>query len=393
MLLSRSSCNKEYTKPLKYSPAFLIEPAPVTSLWYFLHQVTDPRRAQGRRHSLPVILILSILAICSGADSLESIADWAKNYQDHLKEAVPFLAYHTPDKSTFHRIFSRLDTKVFEDVLGSWLQTITSTQEGDGIALDGKTTAKDSLHLVAAFAHIAKSVLFQQATDTKGKELVIAPQVLDRISVKDRVITADALHTQRAFCEQITKSGGGYVLVVKCNQERLEEDIKLFFKNPPFKAEIETYQTLEKSKSRVERRTIWMSSDLVDYLSWPGLTQVFKVKRAREDKEGKTEETVYGIARLPGKFNTPEHLNGYLRGHWSIENNLHRVRDVSFGEDKSTIRTGQAPQVMAMLRNLAITIFQRGEVKSYPKAFRRFSAHPEELFEFLGLNQLTYAQI
>ncbi len=397
MLLSRSLCN-EYTSSLKSSPVFLIEPAPVTSLWYFLHQVSDPRRAQGTRHPLPTVLILALLAIACGADSFQAIAEWAVNYQHQLREKVPFLAFHTPDKSTFHRVFTKLDTESFEVALGSWIQTITHLEKGEGIALDGKTTAKDSLHLVAALSHQAKSVLFQAATDTKGKELILAPQILERVSVKDHIITADALHAQKKFCETIYLKGGGYVIVVKGNQEKLLEDLKLFFETPPPQSEIETYQTLEKSKGRIEKRTIWMSGDLTEYLNWPGLTHVFKIQREREEGGGKNQgqkssETDYGIACLPTEFSTTKHLSIYLRGHWSIENNLHHVRDVSFHEDASTIRTGRAPQVMAILRNLIMTVFKRGTVKSFPLAFRRFSAHPEELFEFLGLNQLTYAQI
>lgn len=392
MLLSRSLCN-EYTSTLKSCPVFLIEPTPVTSLWYFLHTITDHRRAQGRRHPLPTVLILALLAICCGADSFQAVAEWAVNYQGQLKTKVPFLAFHTPDKSTFHRVFAHLDAQSFELALGNFLQSITHLQKGEGIALDGKTTAKDRLHLVAAFAHKAQSVLFESATDTKGKELVLAPLVLQRVSVKDRIITADALHAQKSFCETITQRGGGYVIVVKGNQEKLQEDLRLFFENPPFSTEVETFKTLEKSKGRIEKRIIWMSEDLTEYLNWPGLTHVFKVSRDRSDKKGKTTETVYGIASLPDGYSSIEKLSQYLRGHWSIENNLHRVRDVSFHEDSSTIRTGKAPQVMAMLRNLVISVFQRGTIKSYPQAFRRFSAHPEELFAFLGLNQARKAVV
>lgn len=395
MLISRGLYPSQYTTSLKSCPVFLIEPAPATSLWYFLHQIIDSRRAQGRRHPLPTMLILAILAICTGADSFQAIAEWSVNYQDQLRKVVPFLACHTPDKSTFHRVFAHLDTEAFEVVLGSWIQTITPLQKGEGIALDGKTTAKDSLHLVAAFAHKAQAVLFQKATDTKGKELVLAPQILDRVSVKDQIITADALHAQRKFCEVIYQKGGGYVIVVKGNQEKLQEDLRLFFETPPFKAGISIYQTLEKSKGRIEKRTIRMSEDqsLIKYLSWPGLTHVFKITREREEKGRKSMETDYGIASLPDEFATIKHLSKYLRGHWSIENNLHRVRDVSFHEDASTIRTGKAPQVMAILRNLVMTVFKRGSVQSFPAAFRRFAAYPEELFAFLGLDQVTYAQI
>lgn len=381
----------KYTAPSRVlsSPIFLIEPAPVTSLWYFLHTIPDHRRAQGRRHPLPTVLILAILAIACGATSYQAISEWAINYQDHLREKVSFVAFHTPDKATFHRVFAHLNIEAFEQSLGEWLQTIITTSEGEGIAIDGKTTAKDRFHLVAAFAHQAKSVLFQKGTTVKGKELIIGPQVLDRVYVKDRIITADALHAQKHFCGTIASRGGGYVIVVKGNQEKLQHDIKLFFENLPFKANLESFQTLEKNKGRVEKRTIWMSKDLTDYLDWPGLTHVFKVQRDRSDKKQKSTEIVYGIASLPEEYSSIRDLSKYLRGHWSIENNLHRVRDVSFSEDKSTIRKGHAPEVMAGLRNLVISIFQRGNVKSYPQAFRRFSAHPEELFTFLGLNQVS----
>lgn len=269
----------KYTAPSRVlsSPIFLIEPAPVISLWYFLHTIPDHRRAQGRRHPLPTVLILAILAIASGAASYQAISEWALNYQEHLKKNVSFIAFHTPDKATFHRVFASLTIEAFEEVLGGWLQTIITTEKGEGIAIDGKTTAKDRFHLVAAFAHKARSVLFQKGTDTKGKELVIGPQVLEKVYVKDRIITADALHTQKDFCGTITKRGGGYVFVVKGNQPKLESDIALFFENPPFKAKWESFETVEKNKGRIERRTIWMSQDLTDYLDWPGLTHVSSI--------------------------------------------------------------------------------------------------------------------
>lgn len=393
MLVLRGSLyTRQYTSTLKSSPVFLIEPVPVTTLWSFLHNIPDSRRAQGKRHDLPTVLILAILAICCGATSYQAIAEWSINYQDQLKELVPFIAFHTPDKTTYHRVFAHLDYVAFESAFSEWNQTITYLQTGEGISIDGKTTQRDALHLVAAFAHIAKTVLFEASTDTKGKELVVAPKVLENIKVSGRVITADALHAQRGFCQDIATRGGGYVIVVKSNQEKLEQDIRLFFDKPPFKANIDKYESLDKSRGRVEKRTVWMSSEesLIKYLNWPGLTHVFKVKREITRGKETTTEEVVGVAHLLEGFDSAKDLNNYLRGHWSIENNLHRVRDVSFNEDKSTIRVGNAPKVMAALKNLVINIFQRGNVKSYPQAFRRFQAKPEELFAFLGLNQTNF---
>lgn len=395
MLLSRSLYQLEYSSSLKSSPVFLIEPAPVTSLWSFLHTVPDHRRAQGKRHSLPTVLILTILALGCGCSSYQAITEWAINYQDNIGEKVPFIFGHTPDKATFHRIFAKLDYIAFEAVLSAWIQAITQIESGEGVSIDGKTTGRDTPHLVSAFAHKARSVLFQAATDTKGKELVVAPQILNHISVKGRVITADALHAQRDFCQAISQAGGGYVMVVKGNQSELQRGIRLFFEKVPFKSEIHKYESLDKTKGRVETRTTWMSDDpdLLKFLNWPGLTEVFKVRREISRGDTTTTEEVVGIARLLEGFNSVKHLNDYIRGHWSIENNLHRVRDTSFGEDKSTIRVGNAPKVMAALKNLVITLFQRGNVSSIPSAFRRFQAQPEELFVFLGLSQTNFQVI
>src|SRR5438105_3452188 len=104
---------------LSFSKVFSVKPEPVTTLWYFLHSIPDPRRAQGRRHSLSVVLVLALLALCSGHISYEAMEEWAKNYQHLLKKRLPFLAGHTPDAATFHRVFSRLDVLVFEEILGA----------------------------------------------------------------------------------------------------------------------------------------------------------------------------------------------------------------------------------------------------------------------------------
>lgn len=118
-------------KGLSYSPIFSVKPEPVTTLWYFLHSIPDPRRAQGRRHKLSIVLLLAILALCSGHNSYQAMEEWAKNYQDLLKKQLSFLAGHTPDAATFHRVFAGLDIVAFEDILGSWLQAIIPSETGE----------------------------------------------------------------------------------------------------------------------------------------------------------------------------------------------------------------------------------------------------------------------
>lgn len=383
---------------LSFSKAFSVKPEPVTTLWYFLHSIPDPRRAQGRRHALPIILVLALLALCSGHTSYQAMEEWAENYQDLLNRELPFLAGHTPDAATFHRVFTKLDVSIFEEILGNWLQQIIPQERGEGIAIDGKTISGTGIHIVAAFTHKLQSVLFEIGTETKGKEIVIGPEVLKQLSVKDHIVTGDAMFTQRKICDQISTREGGYVFTVKGNQAHMEEAIKLYFADLPWKAPLQKDTMVTYWKGRKERRSMRMSDDpqFLSYLKWPGLTHVWECTREVKRNNETTTEVAIGIASFPqtlDKLATAEKLNAYLRGHWGIENGLHRTRDVTFHEDKATIRKGKAPQIMAALKNLVISILHRGSVRSFPTAFRRFASHPEELFQFLGLSEIQKAYV
>lgn len=384
-------------KCLSYSAVFSVKPEPVITLWYTLHTVVDHRRGQGRRHDLPTLLTLAILALCSGHTSYLSMQEWCVNYQKRIREQVPFLAGHMPNSATFHRVFARLDTEAFEAIVGNWLQAIIPLESGEGIALDGKEIHGTGLCLVSAFAHIAKSVLFEEGTDTKGKELVVGPNVLKHITITNHVLTGDALFAQRTLCEQITKEHGGYVFRVKGNQETLEQDIRLFFTDPPWKADIQTYATIDRWKGVVERREVRVSADVTDYLSWPGLTHVWWMRKT-VTKDGRTTVTEsIGIVGLPeeilGDKSIAGAVAGYIRGHWGIETRLHRQRDVVFNEDHSMIKTGHAPQTMAILRNIVTSLFHRGTVRNFKSAMRKFAADPTELFQFLGLTHVATVQV
>ena|SRR6185437_4922671 len=385
-----------------YSKIFSVKPEPITTLWYFLHTISDYRRAQGKRHPLPIVLCLAILAMCCGQFSYEAMSEWSENYQDMLERHVPFLAGHTPCAATFHLVFKKLDNIAFEEVVGNWLQNIIPTEKGEGIAMDGKTLHGTGIHLVSAFAHLAKSVLFQMGTDIKGKELVIGPEVLKHITIRNHAVTGDALFTQRSLCKQIIEDGGGFVFRVKGNQKTLEQDIRLFFQNIPFGVNVQTHTTIDRWKGQKEVREVSVSKNqqLLSYLNWPGLTHVWQMRKTvtRKNKEGEIQtitEGSVGIAGLPYEIikdkQDAELIAGYIRGHWGIENRLHRQRDVIFHEDHATIRCGSAPQIMASLKNLVISVFHRATVRSFPKAMRRFAAKPEELFQFLGLTMVLPA--
>lgn len=385
-------------KGLSYSSIFSVKPEPVLTLWYTLHAVSDHRRGQGKRHDLPTILTLAILALCSGHISYLAMQEWCENYQKRIKEQIPFLAGHMPNSSTFHRVFANLDTKAFEEVIGNWLQAITPLEKGEGIGLDGKSLHGTNLHLVSVFAHVARTVLFEQGTDIKGKELVVGPEVLTHITIKDHVVTGDALFAQRTLCEQIEKAKGGYVFRVKGNQDTLEKNIRLFFTDPPFQTNIQKHTTIDRWKGQKETREISVSSnpELLSYLSWPGLTHVWEMKKTVTKEKEATITVSVGIASISDAIQEEkiaEQIAGLIRGHWGIENRLHRQRDVVFNEDKSTIRKGHAPQTMAVLKNIVTSLFHRGTVKNFKSAMRKFAADPNELFDFLGLTTVQKAKV
>lgn len=383
---------------LSYSSVFSVKPEPVMTLWFTLHTVADHRRGQGMRHDLATVLTLAILALCSGHTSYLAMQEWCVNYQQRIKEQIPFLAGHMPNSATFHRVFANLDVIAFEEVIGNWLQAITPLAKGEGIGIDGKSLHGTNLHLVSAFAHLARAVLFEQGTDTKGKELVVGPEVLTHITLKDHVVTGDALFAQRTLCEQIEKAKGGYVFRVKGNQDTLENNIRLFFTDPPFQTKIQEQTTVDRWKGVKEERVVRVSDDpqLLSYLSWPGVTHVWEMtKTVTKDKVTTTTVSV-GISRIPvliQEEEIAEQISGLIRGHWGIENRLHRQRDVVLHEDKSTIRKGHAPQTMAILKNIVTSIFHRGTVRNFKSAMRKFAADPEELFHFLGLVEAQKAYV
>lgn len=376
---------------LSYSKVFSVKPAEVQSLYTVLCKIPDPRRPQGRRHPLGILLTLAVLSLCCGQVSYQAIEEWVENYQQNLSEETPFLADHLIDASTFQRVFARLNKEDVEQILGNWLQKVIPLASSEPIALDGKTVSGVDCHLLSAFAHFAKGVLFEIGTDTKGKEIPLALELLDQIPVSGHIITADALHTQKSFCQKVTDLKGGYCLTAKGNQQYLEKDINLFFSQPPFKSIITTQTKTTKAKGQLTTHLVEVSDEMNDYLAWPGVTHVWRLKRqVTHLKTNQTRaETVVGIARLLDPVNPTGQIIDLVRGHWSIENNLHRQRDVIFLEDRSTIRKRNAPQVMAALKNLVISIYHRASVRYFPTAFRRFLADPGELFSLLGLTNVT----
>lgn len=220
-------------------------------------------------------------------------------------------------------------------------------------------------------------------TDQAEAELSVAPALLARLDWHGRVLTGDALFCQRHLCQQVRAAGGDYLLLVKENQATRYNGIQLLFDRPPALAtrplgDCRTVHTIETGHGRVnEVRQLVASTDLTAYLAWPGLAQVFRLERTWQERGRPKRAVRYGITSLPPETGPPDRLLTLRRGHWAIENRLHRRKDVTFGEDASLIHVGHGPTVLALLRDAAVSLLHRTGVQRVAARLRAHSQHPE----------------
>lgn len=197
----------------------------------------------------------------------------------------------------------------------------------------------------------------------------MAPAILDEIPLERKVITGDALFTQRKLCRKIVKRKGHYLFIVKGNQADLQWAIQYLFEKSAKEFHFKEAEQWSRHGDRLEVRRLWASTALNNYLDWPGLKQVLKVEREVEKKGQKESQVRYAITSLGPETGAKRLLN-LVRGHWAIENKLFRVRDVTLGEDASQVRKGSAPQVMAALRNTVLALYRRSGATNIAAAIR-----------------------
>ena len=215
--------------------------------------------------------------------------------------------------------------------------------------------------------------------------MTAAPALLAQLALEGKVVTGDALYAQRGLSQQVVEQGGDYFWVVKDNQPALRAAVSLLFAEPPWGEEFQVAQQVGRHGDRQERRRLQASSALNDYLDWPYLGQVCCVERTRSRKGIKSAETAYAITSLTPEKADAKRLLEMWRGHWRIENRVHWVRDVTFDEDRSQVRTGAAPQVMAALRNLVIGLVRQTGAANVAAALRHYSWKVSASLALLGL--------
>ena len=372
----------------------IAQPRPLIEV---LAEMPDLRSRRGKRHPLSAMLAMACCAMLCGYRSYSALAEWGRNYGTGIAQALGF-THNTPCAATLPTIFRQVDRDDLEARLGTWAESVVvstpAASAGEvAVALDGKTLrgsqkqGAPGVHLLSALSHHVGLTLTQQAVDAKTNEITQVETVLRQLVLKDRVVTMDALLTQRHVAQAIVDEGGDYVMIVKENQPQLRADIELVFTLPPAGDRQETARTVDIGHGRIEQRNITTSEALVGYSTWPGLAQVFEIGRhVIMQKTGQERvEVVYGVTSLSSERATPGRVLDLVRGHWSIENKSHWVRDVTFDEDRSQVRCGSIPQVMAALRNTTIGLLRWAGHTNIAAACRRLAAQPAQALALIGI--------
>ena len=350
-----------------------------------LAQVPDPRAARGVRHRAVYVLALSAAAVLAGARSLLAIAEWAADTPASVRVALggardPLSGYcPVPSEAAIRRLLTRIDADALDQAVGGWLADRRPKAAGlRGLAVDGKSLrgaarAKGRrIHLLAAMEHTTGLVLAQLDVGEKTNEITcFQPLLHSVVDLAATVVTSDAMHTQHEHADYLLTRGAHYIVIVKGNQKKLRRQLKsLPWTDIPLQQRI---RSTGHGRSEIRR----IKAATVNNLLLPGARQAVQIKRRRTDrKTGKTTvKTVYAVTSLIAEQATAAQIAQLIRGHWKIEA-LHHIRDTTFTEDASQLRTGNAPRAMATWRNLAIGALRTAGTKNIAAGLRHNARDP-----------------
>lgn len=370
------------------------------SLFARLERLTDLRDRRGIRYPLAVLVAVFLLAKLSGEDTPAGIAAWARLRQEWLTRIFHLPRPRMPHATTFTRVFEwGLKPGELQAAVSELLQENPAARMSIVLTLDGKRMrgsipvgGSRGVYLLAAYLPEAGVVLMQVDIGDRENELSAAPRLLEMLDLQGKIVTGDAIFTQRSLSLQIVEAGGDYLWPVKDNQRHVRQAIEQLFEPEvcvrgfsPAPKDFRTARTLDKGHGRMAARRLTTSSLLNDYLDWPHLGQVFKLERRfTELKTGQImQEVVYGLTSLTADEADPARLLHLIRMHWGIENGLHYRRDVTLKEDALRITRPRVAQVVATLHNLIVGLVIQSGFANLAQARRYFNAHSDRALALL----------
>lgn len=359
-----------------------------------VRQVRDPRR-HNRVHPLSELIVMSLCAILCGADSWEDVNEWSDFRESFLREFLT-LPRGIPCADTFARVFARLDPAELERCLSAWLAALNAhgrppesaaLPDATHIAIDGKSLRRSFQHswdvggmtrMVSAFASGSGMSLAQLAYDQTEGELEAIGRLLKLMDLKGCTVSIDALGCQTHIARQIVEKKGQYVLCVKRNQPELHDKVRRLLREAVVERldgwSGDYHEETCAGHGRVETRRVWYTTD-VEHLGairdqWAGLSAVAMVQchRSVNGQEPKVHRRYY---LLSDATLNAQQAGDLIRRHWRIENGLHYVLDVSFGEDQSRVRKDHGAENLSRLRRLTANLLRRTTSKASIKCRRK----------------------
>lgn len=325
----------------------------------------DPRRGQGRRHTLVELLLLLLCAQICGFETLREYELYGKTKLNFLRKFSNY-PHGAPSRSTLARLLAVLNPSYLEEVLIKWVKRMMNDHQHQ-IAIDGKRHRgvvtgddhEDNLHLVHAYGVESGIVFGQEKVSDKSNEITAIPVLLDAIEIEKQVISIDAMGCQKAIAEKIIDKKADYVLSLKGNQGQLHEDVRLYFEQAKHLANCQYAETHDKGHGRIETRKCYVTQE-IDWLkeaqkSWSGLRTIVAVESIRLINQIQTREVRYFISSLAPD---PHQLLTVIRGHWGVEA-WHWCLDVIFREDDRIVWNRRFAHNEAIIRRVALNLLKK----------------------------------
>ena len=344
----------------------------------YFSNLKDPRVERTRLHSLIDIIVIAILTVICGGEGWDEMEEFGESKLAWLKTFL-VLENGIPSADTFRRVFSALDHREFEACFRSWVGALLATLgeqgelKGKVVAIDGKTVRgsfdraneKSPLHLVHAFAAESGLLLGQLATAEKSNEITALLHLVKMLEISRANVTITAMGCQKEIAKQIVEQGADYILALKGNQGIFSQEVEDYFKDmlsqPAERAKLRYAENTDGGHDRVEIRRIWSTHDVdwfADKAKWSKLTGLIRVESERTLGNGEIQtESRHFITSLNNEDTAV--LGQHIRSHWAVENQLHWVLDVQFGEDRSRIRKDHGPENFSLLRKMAMTMLRK----------------------------------
>jgi predicted transposase YbfD/YdcC len=336
----------------------------------------DPRVEYLCDHKLFDIIVLAICAVICGADHWTEVETYGQMKEKWLRTFLE-LPHGIPSHDTIGDLFARLDPEQFRRGFLNWVQAVNEITGNQVIAVDGKTLRRShdgplgmkAIHMVSAWATANQIVLGQVKVDDKSNEITAIPALLDMLALSGSIVTIDAMGCQKEIARKIVAQGADYVLAVKRNQPTLQAKIEEMFTDAEASDYVHTsydhHAKTEKNHGRIETRRCWVIDD-PDYLFyiqglkeekvWPSLSSIIKIEATRRLADETSSETRYYISSCADRAQV---MSAVIRAHWGVENGLHWVLDVAFREDDSRVRKGHGPELLAILRHMALNLLKQ----------------------------------